>query len=574
MRRLSQYVSVFAVLLIVFTVFSLLSTGVAETTNPNPNVLDEELLQKILFSTAIDAKQLESAHIPNPQTTDTSIPLPCHGPHLISDVDKAEVEINQVVTITGHIYPPEQNASVRICYIRPDYSWIDQYVPADPETGEFISTQELDMGGYWNIFPSHGHISDRLHIVVTDPSGAIGDPSGFVIPFKANIALVITAIALVCLGVITAVTGFKKRNRRISSLRICIQILLICIIFTGMFVDHQNFPRPVRQIAVHDFLVGTNVFGVAMPEGFPAPFLACYYPCGRTVTCAIWDLQVYIYPFLNTTRGWGVAYTTPGVTRLAIVFGTLIIASLLLGRFWCGWVCPFGLYQDALTYLRKRLKIRHVTLPDRFSRHFHQLSYVVLALILIISILFASYSITGTQLVPGTEEGGFIYTYYATPYCTVCPMKPLCQLMQNQAGVLQTQWIFNGVGDFYQFGWYLTSVNMIILGIVTVAAFFIRRIWCRICPLGGLLALFSRFPPFKWVTAVRLDKNEEKCTKCGICKRVCPMDVKAVYENKGGDVMTSQCIGCLRCVEMCPYKDALKFKFAGQTVCNSGLGTR
>jgi ferredoxin-type protein NapH len=81
--------------------------------------------------------------------------------------------------------------------------------------------------------------------------------------------------------------------------------------------------------------------------------------------------------------------------------------------------------------------------------------------------------------------------------------------------------------------------------------------------------LFNRFPPFKWVSGVRLEKVEEKCTKCGICKRVCPTQVKEVYEKKSGDVTTSQCLLCLRCVEMCPYEDCLKFKFAGKTVCKS-----
>jgi formate hydrogenlyase subunit 6/NADH:ubiquinone oxidoreductase subunit I len=68
---------------------------------------------------------------------------------------------------------------------------------------------------------------------------------------------------------------------------------------------------------------------------------------------------------------------------------------------------------------------------------------------------------------------------------------------------------------------------------------------------------------------VRLNKVEEKCTKCGICKRVCPTQVKEVYEQKSGDVASSQCIYCLRCVEMCPSEDCLQFKFAGKTVCKS-----
>jgi ferredoxin len=546
----------------------LLSIAITSAQDTNPNIPTDEWIQQNLFSNSINSELLQSAHIPNLQNPDAT-PLPCHGPHVTAFIDKMEVMLGEAVTVTGRISPPEQNASVRVCYVRPDYSWIEVYVPADPETGEFISVQELDMGGYWNIFPSHGHMSERLYSVVTDPSGAVGDSSFFVNPFKPNDALVVTSILLICVGIITAIAGFKNRTHRISSFRICIQIVLVFLIFTGMFVDHQNFPRPVRQIAVHEFLAGSDVFGVAMPEGFPAPFLACYYPCGRTVNCALWDLQVYIYPFLETSRGWGVDYTTSGVTRLAVVVGVLIVASLLLGRFWCGWVCPFGLYQDVLMYLRKRLKIKHVNFPDRFNTAFHQLSYVIIALILIMSILFASEAIIGTQLIPGTEPGGIVSNYFPAPYCTVCPMKPLCQLMQNQAGVLQTEWVFTGTGTFAHLGWYLTSVNLIIFSIVSVLAFFIRRFWCRICPLGGLLGLFSKVPPFKWVTAVRIDKNEEKCTKCGICKRVCPTQVTEVYEKKEGDVMTTQCIGCLRCVEMCPYDDALKFKFAGQTVCRS-----
>jgi polyferredoxin len=189
---------------------------------------------------------------------------------------------------------------------------------------------------------------------------------------------------------------------------------------------------------------------------------------------------------------------------------------------------------------------------------------------IILSVVFASEAIAGTQLIPSTQNGGFVNTYFSAPFCQVCPMKPLCILVETSVGLMKPQWVFSPTtGQFWQLGQYLTSLNLFILILVTVAAFFFRRSWCRICPLGGLIGLFNRFPPFKWFSAVRLDKDEEKCTKCGMCKRVCPTQVTEVYEKKGGDVTTSQCLLCLRCVEMCPEKDCLKFKVAGKAVFNS-----
>jgi polyferredoxin len=137
-------------------------------------------------------------------------------------------------------------------------------------------------------------------------------------------------------------------------------------------------------------------------------------------------------------------------------------------------------------------------------------------------------------------------------------------------GAMDSAFVFiNTHGTFYEAGYYLTSLNLIILGIITVGALAYRRFWCRICPLGGLTALFSTFAPFKRIALMRLHKVEEKCTKCGICKRVCPTQVTEVYEEKSGDVTTSGCMLCFRCVEMCPYEDTLKVKFAGKTVFKS-----
>jgi len=499
----------------------------------------------------------------------------CYGPHITATISDTQIYINENVTVTGTVClgleEGSTNLTVRVTFVRPDYNWIDQLVEVDNETGEFSVTQKLDMAGYWNIFPIYGHINDRLGVTVIDPSADPSSPTAIVgSPFKPNLLLITAAVTTVSIGAIFAVTGLRKKTRKISSFRLFIQVALVFLIFFGMFVDHEILPQPASKIPVHEFLVGTNVLGVEMPDGFPVPFFGCYYPCGKTVTCALWEIQTYIYPFWETGRGWGVDYNSSGLVRLAVVFGAIIVLSVLLGKFFCGWVCPFGLYMDLLTYLRKAVKIPHRDFSEDFNKKFHQLGYVILALLIVLSVIFGSEAIAGAQLVPGTEEGGFVYQYFSAPFCQVCPMKPFCVLLESSVGLIRFEWISQvTTGTFYELGYYVTSLNLLVLGVVTVASFLYRRAWCRICPLGALIALFNRFPPFKWVSLFRLDKVEEKCTKCGICKRVCPTQVTEVYDEKGGDVTTSNCIMCLRCVEMCPYEDALRLKAAGKTVLKS-----
>lgn len=501
------------------------------------------------------------------------IALGCYGPHITADVSRKEVNIYENVTLTGRICEDvnEPNVTIIVTFVKPDLTWIDHTIIPDKITGEFQISQQLDMVGFWNIFPKLGHMNDRLGVTVIDPvepekQGPIVSTPGF--PY--NIPLLAAGILSVGAGVTFAITGIRKKTRSISSLRILVQIILVMLIFFGMFVDHQFIPRPVRQLMVHEYLETPTILGVQLPDGLPAPFLGCYYPCGRTVTCVLWEIQTYIYPSWDVGRGWGVEYNASGFSRLAIVIGLVMVSSIFLGKFLCGWVCPFGLYMDLITKLRKTLKIRHRNLSENFNEKFHQLGYVILALIILICFFLGSEAIIGAQLIPGTEDGGFVYQYFSAPFCQVCPMKPFCVLLQSGANVIKPEWIFAVTsGDFFEIGYYVTSINLIIFGVVSVTAFYYRRLWCRICPLGALVALFSRFPPFKWVSFLRLDKAEEKCTKCGICKRVCPTQVSKVYDKKGGDVTTSKCILCLRCIEMCPSEDALRLKAARKTIVKS-----
>lgn len=324
---------------------------------------------------------------------------------------------------------------------------------------------------------------------------------------------------IVAIGIILILKLSKDKTRKFSSLRLFIQIVAVVGIFMGLLVGPFNVAifAPLGP-SPRDNLLGAQLLGSQFPDGLSVPFLACYYPNGRTVTCAIWQLQAYVFPFWNYPRGYEVTYSTSGLEKLAIVVGSLIAACVVLGRSFCGWICPFGLYQDLLTRLRKSARLRHLSTSVKTNRKLGQVSYLIIAAFMILSVIFASYAIFGTELVPGTIPGGpegteaGIVSNINEPFCLVCPARPLCIAVECAVGAMDWSYVSQIVyGPFWISGFYLTSINVIILIIVTLLALAYRRAWCRICPMGGITALFSTFTPFKQIALTKLQKNEEKC---------------------------------------------------------------
>lgn len=396
---------------------------------------------------------------------------------------------------------------------------------------------------------------------------------------SSETTIVTLFVLVVIVGSASILKFTNDRTCRVSRLRFFIQIAAVFAIFMGLLIGPFNQPDwlPLGP-SPRDHLIGTDILGSQFPDGISFPALACYYPNGRTVTCAIWQIQAYIFPFWNYSLGYGVFYSTSGLEMLVIVFSSLIFTSLLLGRFYCGWICPFGLYMDLLTRIRMAFKKRHLTLSSKTNNALNQSRFIIIAVFVILSVIFGSYSIFGTQLIPGTSPGvdGFdalhsgIVSNINEPFCLVCPARPLCILAECAVGSMNYSYVSQiAYGPFWITGFYITSINLAVLIAVTILSLAYRRFWCRICPMGALTALFSTYRPFRYIALTKLEKIEAKCTKCGICKRVCPTDVAEIYDRTGGDVTVSGCMLCLRCVEMCPYEDALKVKFAGKTLMRS-----
>jgi polyferredoxin len=257
-------------------------------------------------------------------------------------------------------------------------------------------------------------------------------------------------------------------------------------------------------------------------------------------------------------------YTYP--LWLLVVLGTILVMSLVIGRFFCGWICPFGLYADLITLLRKALKVRYRSLPEKLNGALNVLRYGLLIFFLILPFLLSP--INPWQL----PLSLFLSGPFKSLRILIAPLTPLIVPWTEELTAI------NGVNLSYPYldqiieysSENLVWIFMLFFVVVTVAgSFFLRRFWCRFCPTGASLAIVNRFKAFKGVPALYIDKEEEKCTKCGICKRVCPLQVTEVYEQKGGKINTSMCMLCFRCVEMCPYEDCLKVKFAGKTAFKS-----
>ena len=246
---------------------------------------------------------------------------------------------------------------------------------------------------------------------------------------------------------------------------------------------------------------------------------------------------------------------------------------MLLGRVFCSWVCPLGFYMDTLTLVRRLLRVRHWSLPKQANNILHTSRYLV-ALIIFVLVIPSFLFGTATLLEMGnllTLRPPFTpYTFLLEPLQPIfLPWKPPFGALLEVNGINLT---FPYVGEILL---YLRDTGLALplsyIFVITVllVSFKVRRFWCRFCPTGISLGIVNRFRWLSWLPFLRLSKNGVKCTKCGICSRVCPVQVEEVYEKKDGLIDTSMCTLCLRCVEMCPEKDCLSLKLAGREVYKS-----
>lgn len=201
------------------------------------------------------------------------------------------------------------------------------------------------------------------------------------------------------------------------------------------------------------------------------------------------------------------------------VTGTLILLGVLLGRFICGFLCPFGWFQDLLHKIPSK-KISTTKLkPLRLLKY---------------AVLLFSVVLLPALLVNDVGLGEPIFCKYICPQGVLEGAIPLSIV---DSGIRATLGLL--------FAWKFTILVVLIL-----LSVFIYRPFCKwICPLGAIYGLMNRVS----MTQMNVDKN--KCVSCGKCARACKMDVDVTKTPNH-----FECIRCGMCVTACPT-DAVSIRF-------------
>lgn len=223
----------------------------------------------------------------------------------------------------------------------------------------------------------------------------------------------------------------------------------------------------------------------------------------------------------------------------------LLCMTFFLGRFFCGWICPFGTTIDGMDSV-SNAKSRN----DRFLR-FRWIKFNVLIIVIVTSLL-------SVQLVGLVDP---IPLFTRTVVTFMYPLfvlftDGLFRFFMSFAFLEETAFrIHEGLRGVLLPIHITTFQNSIVVALIFLAilnlTYVHKRFWCRnLCPLGALLGLFSKMRMYRRLVT-------EECTQCGLCRKNCRMDA---IEPDFKSTNNIECISCMDCQKICPV-NAIQFGF-------------
>ncbi len=253
---------------------------------------------------------------------------------------------------------------------------------------------------------------------------------------------------------------------------------------------------------IKGFLEGTIYNGNLKKLCFPG--LNCYSCPGALGSCPIGSMQAIALDIKYKFSMY--------------IAGILILIGTLIGRAVCGWICPFGFFQELLY----KVPFKKIGIPKLFEK----LKYIILFVtVILLPALYISFDL------------GLDSPYFCKLICPAGTLEAGIPLAIAKEGIRSTLGLL--------FGWKMA----ILIGVI-VLSMAAKRPFCRIlCPLGAIYSIFNK------ISFYRIEVSPSKCNRCGKCKSICPID-HTIYEKPNG----LECIRCGDCKKNCP-QGAIKSYF-------------
>lgn len=232
----------------------------------------------------------------------------------------------------------------------------------------------------------------------------------------------------------------------------------------------------------------------------------------------------------------------------------ILIPTMFLGRFFCGWICPMGTLQQWVGSWPSESKRGKQRIDSNRYKRWQTVKYVVL-LAGLVAAVFGSAAIGwldpfsllvrsfGLSLLPAFNSG---------LRAVLAPMEQSHVGMIRTAGEELHKALQSVVLDFRQPHFAQGVFLGVLFLVILFASLRVTRLWCRaICPLGALLGAVSRWSVFG------LHKKPETCDNCNRCMLHCQGGDNPIG---GAPWRKSECLMCMNCVGACPH-DGLEFRF-------------
>ncbi|MCR2043802.1 4Fe-4S binding protein [Anaerosalibacter massiliensis] len=266
-------------------------------------------------------------------------------------------------------------------------------------------------------------------------------------------------------------------------------------------ISEQRIIQTITTIITNGYIVGFmkgKIF-TGNSKFICVPGLNCYSCPGAVGSCPIGSLQAVLGGRKHNFSFY--------------VLGFIMLFGVLLGRFVCGFLCPFGFLQDLL----HKIKLPKIKVPKRIDKPLRYLKYAILLIPVILLPIFL------------TNQYGMAQPYFCQWICPAGTLEGGIPLLIKNEPLRET------IG--FLFNW-----KMGILVLIIAVSIFIYRPFCKyICPLGAFYSLFNKFSFYQ------MNVDKLKCNGCKTCEKQCKMNVKITK-----DINSVECIRCGECKKACP----------------------